>query len=128
MKPKIIIGVIIIVLALVYLIFDGVKESAVYYMTVPELYSKENLPIGQGVRISGHVVPESIQWDADTVELHFSMAEQQDTLNIFYKGIMPDQLADAQQVVAEGTIDSSGTLQANKIFLKCPSKYEVKES
>ena len=40
MKPKIVIGVLVIVAALVYLVIGGFKDTAVYYMTVKELYAE----------------------------------------------------------------------------------------
>jgi cytochrome c-type biogenesis protein CcmE len=126
MKPKIVIGVLIIVVALGYLIIGGFKENAVYYLTIPEVHAKTSLQAGEGLRVSGYVVPQSIDWNADKIDLHFAMTESGDTLNVYYKGIMPDQLAEAQQVVAEGHLDSSGVLVASKLLLKCPSKYEVK--
>jgi len=126
MKPKIIIGVTIIVGALIYLIACGFKSNAVYYLTVPELYAKEHIPVGEGLRISGTVVPETIDWNSQNIQLNFAMAEGPDTLRVKYDGIMPDQLADAQQVVAEGKLDSTGVLHATKLLLKCPSKYEAK--
>ncbi len=127
MKPKIIIGVLIIVAALAYLIIGGVKETAIYYLTIPELFAKSELPIGEGVRVSGYVIPESIEWSSEKIQLRFAMAEEGDTLRVLYNGIMPDQLAEAQQVVAEGIIDSTGVLVANKLLLKCPSKYDVSD-
>ncbi len=127
MKPKIIVGVTIIVAALAYLIIGGFKDNAVYYLTIPELHAKTKLPVGEGLRVTGYVVPQSIDWDANKIELRFAMAEAGDTLNVFYKGIMPDQLAEAQQVVAEGQLDSTHVLVASKLLLKCPSKYEVKD-
>ena len=126
MKPKIVIGVVLIVTAIAYLIIGGLRDTSVYYMTIPELYAKTNIAPGEGLRITGYVIPSTIKWDAEKIELRFAMTENSDTLRVFYKGIMPDQLADAQQVVVEGALDQSRTMVANKILLKCPSKYEVK--
>ena len=128
MKPKIVIGVLVIVAALVYLVVGGFKDTAVYYRTVKELYAEQSMPVGEGVRISGYVVPETINWDAENIKLSFSMAEEKDTLHVEYNGIMPDQLAEAQQIVVEGKLESGQLLKANNILLKCPSKYEVKET
>ena len=126
MKPKIIIGFVIILVALGYVIFGGLKETAVYYVTVPELKAKP-LPQGEGVRVSGYVDPASVKWDPQAIELRFAMYEEGDTLDVFYKGTLPDQLYDAQIVVAEGKLANDGSLVANKILLKCPSKYETAE-
>jgi len=125
MKPKIIIGVVFIVGALVYLIFSGFKDSASYYLTVSELYAKEDITPEDGVRIHGYVDPASIKWDAEAIEVYFDLFEAGDTLSVYYKGVKPDQLADAQRVVAEGFLRADGVFQATKIMLKCPSKYEV---
>ena len=125
MKPKIIIGVILIVSALVFLIFSGFKDSASYYLTVSELYAKEDISPQDGIRIHGYVDAESITWDAETVELFFDLHDSGDTLLVYYKGVKPDQLADAQQVVAEGHLREDGVFEDSKIMLKCPSKYEI---
>jgi cytochrome c-type biogenesis protein CcmE len=125
MKPKIIIGVVIIVGALAFLIFSGFEDNASYYLTVSELYAKEDITPQDGVRIHGYVDPETIEWNAEAIEVHFDLFEESDTIKVYYKGVKPDQLADAQQVVAEGFLREDGVFQANKIMLKCPSKYEV---
>ena len=125
MKPKIIIGVVIIVGALAFLIFSGFEDNASYYLTVSELYAKEDITPNDGVRIHGYVNPETIEWNAEAIEVRFDLFEESDTVKVFYKGVKPDQLADAQQVVAEGHLREDGVFHANKIMLKCPSKYEV---
>jgi len=125
-KPKIIIGTLVIIGALGYLIFSGFKDSSVYYMTVTELNQKKSGLQGEGLRISGYVIPSSISWDADHIQVRFTLFEGRDSLKVVYKGVKPDQLADAQQVLAEGKLNGQGELQASKLLLKCPSKYEAK--
>jgi len=127
MKPKIVVGVLIMVAALIYLLVSSFSDSALYYMTVNELYAKATLPVNEGLRVNGYVVPASIRWDADKIELRFILAEGKDSLRVFYHGVAPDQLTEAQQVVVEGKIAGNGELVASKILLKCPSKYEVKK-
>lgn len=124
MKPKIIIGIIIIVAALSWLILGGFTSSAVYYLSIPELLAQD-IDAGEGIRVTGYVAPESIDWDAEKIELRFKLYEQADSLDVFYAGIMPDQMRDAQQVVAEGHLDENGQFVATKLLLKCPSKYET---
>jgi cytochrome c-type biogenesis protein CcmE len=128
MKPKIVIGVLIIVSALIYLVASGFQDNASFYLTVSELQAKTDLTPEDGVRIQGYVDPASIAWDAEKIELYFNMNYEGDTVRVYYKGIKPDQLADAQQVVCEGHIESDGEFTATKIMLKCPSKYEVEAS
>jgi len=125
MKPKILIGVGIIVVVLIFLIYSGMKDTSLYYLTVSELYAQEDEIASKGVRVSGDVVPGSIDWNPSAVELRFAMYEGGDTLQVFHKGLMPDQLAEAQQVVVEGHLGDAGLFQATTLLTKCPSKYET---
>ncbi len=126
MKPKIIIGMVIIVGALVVLIMTGFNDSAVYYLTVSELKARQH-DSQQGLRVSGTIDPFSINWDAENIELYFNLVENTDTLHIYYNGLIPNQLREAQHVVAEGHLRQDGVFEANKLLLKCPSKYKVKD-
>jgi cytochrome c-type biogenesis protein CcmE len=128
MKLKIVVGVFVIVVAFTLLIFSGLKETAVYYYTISELRANKDRTAGEGLRISGVVDPTSIEWNAEKISLKFVLVEGADSLQVEYQGPKPDQLADAQQVVAEGHLDGSGIFQAKKILLKCPSKYETKKN
>ena len=127
MKPKIIIGVVIIIVAIVFLIFSGLKETAVYYLTISEIKMKKDLPPGRALRVSGEVLPETVEWNAEKIQLRFTLVEGNDSLHVEYHGTLPDQIGDAQQVVAEGALNDGGVFVAKKILLKCPSKYEAGE-
>lgn len=126
MKPKIVIGVTVIVAALIYLMVSGFRDSSVYYMTVSELAGKEVQVMNEGLRVSGYVDPRSIAWNAEKIELDFTLFEGSDSLRVHYKGVIPDQLADAQGILAEGKLTADGRLEATRLMLKCPSKYESK--
>jgi len=127
MKPKIVIGVLVIVAALVYLIAGSFGDNTLYYMTVKEMRAKGKIAPNEGLRVNGYVVPATIKWDPEKIELRFTIAEGPDSVRVYYKGVAPDQLADAQQAVVEGKLGVDGEIKATKILLKCPSKYEVKD-
>ncbi|NLP10152.1 cytochrome c maturation protein CcmE [bacterium] len=127
MKPKIIGGVVLIVAALTFLMFGSLKDSAMYYLTVSELFAKTEISLKGGLRVNGYVAPASIRWNAKKGETRFLLFEGKDSLRVCYKGVAPDRLADTQQVVVEGRMSSDRELQATKILLKCPSKYEEKK-
>ncbi|HOC25135.1 MAG TPA: cytochrome c maturation protein CcmE, partial [bacterium] len=104
MKAKMVIGVVVIVGALIYLMVSGFRDSSVYYMTVSELSGQKAEVINEGLRVSGYVDPQSIAWNAEKIELDFTLFEGSDSLRVHYKGVIPDQLADAQGVLAEGKL------------------------
>lgn len=127
MKLKIIIGIVVIIAAIAFLIIGGMKETAVYYLTVSEAVAQTHPDSSKGLRISGDVVSGSIDWQPADSKLNFLMTDYQDTLLVVYNGMKPDQLVEAQQVIAEGRMRSDGAFQAGSLMTKCPSKYETKD-
>ena len=74
-RTKFIVGGVLILAAVVYLIFSATKANAEYFMTVDELKAKSASMVSQDVRISGAVVGDTIQYDANTLTLTFDVAQ-----------------------------------------------------
>lgn len=125
-KAKPLIGFLVIAAAVVYLMLLGMRGSSAYYMTVNEVLDAAQsgrLTEQQRIRVSGDIVGDSVRWDSKNVLLSFSIAEGGRTVPVEYEGIKPDNFADATQAIVEGYY-RSGVVRADKLMLKCPSKYE----
>jgi cytochrome c-type biogenesis protein CcmE len=122
-RIKFIIAIAVIVVTLSYLVYGGVKEAKVYYLTVGEL--KERVPsvYKDKVRVSGTVVPGSIKKDLDG-SLEFKITDGEKTLDVHYKGIIPDIFKDEVEAVVEGVYTPENVFQASVLLAKCPTKYE----
>jgi cytochrome c-type biogenesis protein CcmE len=122
-RIKFIIAIAVIVVTLSYLVYGGVKEAKVYYLTVGEL--KERVPsvYKDKVRVSGTVVPGSIKKDLDG-SLEFKITDGERTLDVHYKGIIPDIFKDEVEAVVEGVYTPENVFRANVLLAKCPTKYE----
>jgi len=129
-QPKFLIAGVLIIGAISYLMFSSINSSMVYYHTVTELLEKAESLAGQGVRLSGHVAPGSIDRNDKEKRLQFLVLEKatQKTIPVTYSGIVPDTFKDAAEVVVEGKYDvQQGEFQAHVLLAKCPSKYEREE-
>ncbi len=110
-----------------YLMFSGISESMVYYYTVSEIKGQSLKSISQGVRVSGHVKPGSIQTSDHGNQADFLVYEKStnESIPVTYRGIIPDTFKDSAEVVVEGIYDPvRGTFDATTLLAKCPSKYE----
>jgi cytochrome c-type biogenesis protein CcmE len=148
-RTKFIVGGVLILAAVVYLIFSATKANAKYFMTVDELKAKSTSMAGQDVRVSGAVVGDTIQYDANTLMLTFDVAQvpgdqkevdaegglaavlhaavidpNRARLQIIYNGPKPDLLKNEAQAIMTGHLDSSGVFHADELLLKCPTKYQ----
>ncbi len=126
-KLKFILPLLVILSLISWLVFAGVKDSMVYYITVDELL--EDVPdiYGQKVRVSGTVVHGSIQNELSD-SLRFTIEAGEGRLNVEYDGIIPDIFTDGVEAVVEGKLSSDNVFVADLLLAKCPTKYESDEA
>lgn len=138
-----------IVAAIVYLIASSTQAAAQYYLTIDELAAKGEAVAGRDLKISGAVDGKSIEYDARTLTLTFTIAnvpadldeiDQQGglaevlhkavndpsatRLKVVYVGPKPDLLRDEAQAIVTGRLGPDGVFQADELLLKCPTRYE----
>lgn len=148
-RLKFIIGGMLIVAAIVYLIISSTKANAQFFFTLDELLSRGQSMIGQNVRISGAVIGDTIQYDPQSLALHFAVANvpadnkqieaqgglavvlhdavadpSRTRMQVVYYGPKPDLLRDEAQAIMTGHIGDDNIFYADELLLKCPTKYE----
>lgn len=115
---------IIIVSVIGYLIYTGLRDTMTYYLTVSEVLAKSSEIQNQTIRVGGNVSPDSVQWDPKDLRLLFKIEDNKSSLNIDYRGVVPDSFKPGSEVVVEGAYKSNGQFMATTIMPKCASKYE----
>lgn len=125
------IGVTAIILIAVAAIFmAGGNKSAAYYKTVKDAATDSEL-IGERVKIGGAVVNGS--WDKKSNPMTFTIRDEEDqkesgpTVKVVYNGSVPSTFGDGVVAIVTGELDKDGTIQADEMITKCPSKYESAE-
>ena len=67
-------------------------------------------------------------YDAANLELNFKISDPADVnkqIPIHFHGVQPDQIGrENTEAIVEGTLGPNGTVDANNLLLKCPSRYE----
>ncbi len=111
-----------------FLIMKGISDTGLYYRTVAEVLSDDGRQDRRGVRVSGNVLPGSIDYDQERLELNFmvrDMEQAEKTMRVMYRGVRPDAFKEEAEVILEGRFDGTGrTFVAETLLAKCPSKYE----
>ncbi len=123
MKNKWIIGVIVI------LIFGGFAFYSFSSSLSPYVTLNEAAKASGQVQVLGTIVEEKeISFDLETGRLEFYLADEEGTVTaVSYSGPRPDNLEESENIVIVGQY-INGIFHAEKLLVKCPSKYEtVKE-
>ena len=124
-----------------YLVYAGIRETSVYYLKIDEFTAKKEALVGEAVRVAGRVQHGTVQWDARTLDLRFTLgafSAEGDAENdaakgdevtvppmpVEYAGILPDMFAEGRDVIVQGVYHADGKFVADTILTSCPSKYE----
>ena len=126
-KRRFLIGGSLIMLAVAALLFNGLRGSTVYWYTPAELKAQGAATYEKNVRVAGRVVAGSVQEDNTNLITRFTIAYEQESLPITYKGVLPAGFKEDIDVTIDGKLSQSGIFQASRILTKCPSKYVPKE-
>jgi cytochrome c-type biogenesis protein CcmE len=117
---------IILILAAVLLV-TLLPSGAAYNSLVKEITTNQAL-VGTRVKVTGTVVPGS--WDKKTNPMVFKIRAEGSTsgpeVAVVYNGSAPNTFGNDTVAILTGTVDKLGSLQANEMLTKCPSKYETK--
>jgi len=122
---RLVVGVLVSAALFGFFVIDGL-ESKTYFFTVDEAVAKANSVGQQKIRVKGSVVDGTIQGEEGDVGRTFEISEKGEQLRVQYDQAVPDTFEPGVQVVATGHLDEQDTLQANKLMVKCPSRYEGK--
>lgn len=118
----------VLLLAFAGFSFSSFKETLTPYVSYEQAREGDRL-----VQIAGALEKGSAAYKDTEESLYFTLQDPKtkETLRVRYKGLRPANFEEAISIVAIGRFDE-GTEQfeANKLLVKCPSKYqgaEVKE-
>ena len=131
MKPRhkrfmfILVGVAILSSA-VGLVLYALQNNVSLYFTPTQVYNKE-APQGRNFRIGGMVVEGSVKRERDGLTVHFDVTDTFKTMQVLYKGILPDLFKEGKGVVAHGKLQADNTFQADEVLAKHDENYNAAE-
>ena len=125
MKKRYVIGGVIVLAAVIYLLVIIINDSTSYYLKVSEFYDRIDQFENTNVRIAGTIAGGSITWDAEDVELSFTVTEGEKYLPVIYNGASPTGFKAGSNLLVEGKYGSDDLFHATLIILRCSSKYEA---
>ena len=131
MKPRqkrfmFIIAGVVILSAAIGLILYALQNNVSLYFTPTQVYNRE-APQGRNFRIGGMVVENSVVRQKDGLTVQFAVTDTAQTMQVRYKGILPDLFKEGKGVVAHGQVDAENIFQADAVLAKHDENYNAAE-
>ena len=128
------VGLVGVATVVTYLIWTGVSETMVYYLTPVELVQRVAVDPSfhqVGVKVSGQVIPGSYHRGEGSGLLHIfevhDLVDPTVTFPVEFRSALPDTFTDQVEVVLEGRLREDGVFEANTLLTKCASRYEASQ-
>jgi cytochrome c-type biogenesis protein CcmE len=112
--------------AAVGLILYALQNNVSLYFTPTQVFNKE-APQGVNFRIGGMVVEKSVLRQKDGLTVQFEVTDTTNTIQVRYKGILPDLFKEGKGVVAHGKVDAENIFQADEVLAKHDENYNAAE-
>ena len=107
----------------IFFVLKALEEKIVFFYSPTEILKKD-VKLNDTIRVGGLVVDNSIVYDNGGLEVFFAITDEKNSLNISYKGILPDLFREGQGIVAEGNIDiAKNIFLAQKVLAKHDENY-----
>jgi cytochrome c-type biogenesis protein CcmE len=108
-----------------YLLYGGIGENLVYFLSPKELLAKGTAAYDVPVRLGGQVVPGSVQWNPDRLELRFRVTDGAEQVNVRSTGAPPQMFRDGMGVVVEGRYRRGGEFESHNLMVKHSNEYRA---
>lgn len=116
-------GAAVIVAVFAWLLFGGLQKNVVFFLTPRELLAKGTEGVGVPVRLGGQVKPGSVKWNAQTLDLRFTVTDGAREMQVHSTGAPPQMFRDGMGVVVEGRVGSAGVFEATGLMVKHSNEY-----
>jgi cytochrome c-type biogenesis protein CcmE len=120
----IVIGGGVLLLVFAYLVWGGIGNNLVYFLTPTELLAKGSSVYGASVRLGGIVQPGTVHWDAASRQLTFRLKDDQDhAVEVVSTGVPPQMFSEGIGAVVEGVYTRDGVFHSHNLMIKHSNEY-----
>lgn len=118
-------GGAVILAVFAWLLFGGLEKNMVFFLTPQELLAKGTDGVGVPVRLGGQVKPGSVKWDAQSLDLRFTVTDGGGEIPVRSTGAPPQMFRDGMGVIVEGRVRGGGVFEASNLMVKHSNEYRA---
>ncbi|GAA4402813.1 cytochrome c maturation protein CcmE [Quisquiliibacterium transsilvanicum] len=111
----------------VALVLNAFQSNLVFFFTPTQIANGE-APQGRSFRIGGLVEEGSVRREGDGTTVAFRVTDNARTVDVTYRGILPDLFKEGRGIVAQGTVQADGSFKASEVLAKHDENYMPPEA
>ncbi len=104
------------------LVLTALSDNIVFFYSPTQIAEKQ-IPPERRFRMGGLVEAGSVTKSPDGQVTRFKVTDTNKTVDVVYRGLLPDLFREGQGVVAEGSLGADGVFAAREILAKHDENY-----
>jgi len=102
--------------------FRALQENMLFFVS-PSDVEQQSLPDGKRFRLGGLVAMDSLTRADDDLTIKFVVTDGLASVDVRFRGILPDLFREGQGVIAIGELSPDGHFEASEVLAKHDEKY-----
>jgi cytochrome c-type biogenesis protein CcmE len=120
-------ALIIVLSGFGYLMYGSIGDNLVYFVTPGELLEQGPNAYDRPIRLGGQVVPGSVRWNADELDLRFTLKDEDAMMEVHSRKAPPAMFREGQGVIVEGRLNRSGVFESSNLMVKHSNEYRPED-
>ncbi|HUF69124.1 MAG TPA: cytochrome c maturation protein CcmE [Longimicrobiales bacterium] len=124
-KLGLVAAVVIVLSGFAYLLQGGISSNLVYFLTPGEVLAKGDDIVGDPIRLGGQVVPGTVSWDAERLDLRFRLQDEEgsQSIEVHATKAPPQMFVEGIGVIVEGRLTAGGVFESDNLMVKHSNEY-----
>ena len=124
-RATIIVGILAAVGVATALVLNAFNSNLVFFYS-PSQVANHEAPEGRAFRVGGMVTVGSVKREG--VDVQFTVTDLVKSMQVHYRGPLPDLFKEGKGVVAQGKLGADGTFTAQEVLAKHDENYMPPEA
>ena len=122
-KLSLVAAAVIVLSGFAYLLQGGISSNLVYFLTPGEVLAKG--VVGDPIRLGGQVVPGTVSWNAERLDLRFRLQDEEGgkSIEVHATKAPPQMFVEGIGVIVEGRLTAGGVFESDNLMVKHSNEY-----
>jgi cytochrome c-type biogenesis protein CcmE len=104
------------------LALQAFEENLLFFYSPTQVLAGEP-PADRKFRVGGLVATDSVSREPGELEVSFDVTDNENTVRVFYNGVLPDLFREGQGIIANGMLQADGSFRAEEVLAKHDENY-----
>jgi len=123
-RIRLIVAVLLVIGAMTFLLVNGMQQGVGRILTIEEALAQELHKDIAFIQMEGEVDYTTVKYEPLKPRLIFDITDGVNKITVLFNDVKPDNFDSGYPIIVEGSFQQNGIFKADKLLIKCPSKYE----